>query len=204
MLIVGLTGNIGSGKSTVAQMIARRGVTVIDADTLARDAVAPGSSALQRIVDRWGRGILAPDGTLDRAALRARVFGHLVELDALNTIMHPEIGRRRDALIADARLRGENVVLCDIPLLFEAQLDRVVDTVILVDAPRETRLERLITKRGLARSVAEAIMATQLSSEHRRELADFVIDNDATLDDLEARVAEVWRSVEKRVADASS
>jgi dephospho-CoA kinase len=204
MLIVGLTGNIGSGKSTVAQMIARRGVTVIDADTLARDAVAPGSSALQRIVDRWGRGILAPDGTLDRAALRARVFGHLVELDALNTIMHPEIGRRRDALIADARLRGENVVLCDIPLLFEAQLDRVVDTVILVDAPRETRLERLITKRGLARSVAEAIMATQLSSEHRRELADFVIDNDGTLDDLEARVAEVWRSVEKRVADASS
>jgi dephospho-CoA kinase len=204
MLIVGLTGNIGSGKSTVAQMIARRGVTVIDADTLARDAVAPGSSALQRIVDRWGRGILAQDGTLDRAALRARVFGHLVELDALNTIMHPEIGRRRDALIADARLRGENVVLCDIPLLFEAQLDRVVDTVILVDAPRETRLERLITKRGLARSVAEAIMATQLSSEHRRELADFVIDNDATLDDLEARVAEVWRSVEKRVADASS
>jgi dephospho-CoA kinase len=204
MLVVGLTGNIGSGKSTVAQMIARRGVTVIDADTLARDAVTPGSAALQRIVDRWGRGILAADGTLDRAALRARVFGHLAELDALNTIMHPEIGRRRDALIAEARWRGERVVLCDIPLLFEVQLDRAVDMVILVDAPRETRLERLVIRRGLVRSVAEAIMSTQLSSEHKRELADFVIDNDGTLDDLDARVSEVWRAVEQRAAGASA
>ena len=204
MLVVGLTGNIGSGKSAVAQMIARRGVTVIDADMLAREAVAPGSSALQRIVERWGRGILAADGALDRAALRARVFGHLAELDALNTIMHPEVGRRRDALIAEARLRGERVVLCDIPLLFEVQLDRVVDLVILIDAPRESRLERLVTMRGLARPVAEAIMATQLSSEHRRELADFVIDNNGTLEDLEARVSEVWRSVEERAAAASS
>jgi dephospho-CoA kinase len=204
MLVVGLTGNIGSGKSTVAQMIARRGVTVIDADMLAREAVTPGSSALQRIVDRWGRGILAADGTLDRGALRTRVFGHLAELDALNSIMHPEIGRRRDALIAEARSRGERVVLCDIPLLFEAHLDRAVDMVILVDASREMRLERLITGRGLARSVAEAIMATQLSSEHRRRLADFVIDNDGTLDDLEARVSEAWRAVEQRAAEASA
>ncbi|HVT38599.1 MAG TPA: dephospho-CoA kinase [Gemmatimonadaceae bacterium] len=204
MLVVGLTGNIGSGKSTVAQMIARRGVTVIDADMLARESVAPGSAALPRIVERWGRGILAPDGSLDRAALRARVFGHLAELDALNTIMHPEIGRRRDRLIAEARRRGERVVLCDIPLLFEVKLDRAVDVVILVDAARETRLERLVAGRGLVRSVAAAIMATQLTSEHTRERADFVIDNDGTLDHLEALVNEVWRAVEKLASEASA
>ena len=204
MLVVGLTGNIGSGKSTVATLIAQRGVTVIDADALAREAVRPGSPALARIAELWGRDILAPDGSLDRAALRARVFTHLSELDALNAIVHPEVGRRRDALIADARRRGDRVVVCDIPLLFEVHLDRVMDLVILVDAPRAIRLERLITTRGISRSVAEAIMTTQLSAEHKRELADFVVDNSGTLQELERRVTDLWKSIETRIPEAST
>jgi dephospho-CoA kinase len=196
MLVVGLTGGIGTGKSTVAGLLAARGVTVIDADVLAREAVAPGSPAFEQIVARWGAAIVGPDGTLDRAALRARVFSHLSELDALNTIVHPEVGRRSDALVAAARARGERVVLCDIPLLFEAHLEHKVDVVVLVDAPPEVRLERLVTKRGLSRAVAEAIMRTQLSSEQKREAADYVIENDGTIEALEARVSDVWRQIE--------
>ena len=197
MLVVGLTGNIGSGKSTVARMLEERGVPVIDADVLARDAVAAGSPALAAIVARWGAGMLAADGSLDRAALRRIVFGNPAERRALDAIVHPEIKARRDRLVAAARVRGDRVLVCDIPLLFEAGLEDEVDVVLLIDAPRELRLERLVRDRGLSRAEALAMIDAQLPSGEKRARSDYVIDNDGTLDALRTRAGETWRSIER-------
>jgi dephospho-CoA kinase len=198
MLVVGLTGNIASGKSSVARMLAARGVHVIDADILAREAVGPGSPALARIVERWGRGTVGADGALDRAALRALVFDDRSELDALNAIVHPEVRRRRDALLEAARAAGERMVVCDIPLLYEAGLEGDVDVVVLVDAPEEMRLERLMRDRRLSRAEAAAMIAAQMPSGHKRERADYVIDNSGAPDAVEARVNEVWNAISAR------
>jgi dephospho-CoA kinase len=197
MLVVGLTGNIGSGKSTVARMLEERGVPVIDADVLARDAVAAGSPALAAIVARWGAGMLAADGSLDRAALRRIVFGNPAERRALDAIVHPEIKARRDRLVAAARVRGDRVLVCDIPLLFEAGLEDEVDVVLLIDAPRELRLERLVRDRGLSRAEALAMIDAQLPSGEKRARSDYVIDNDGTRDALRTRAGETWRSIER-------
>lgn len=196
MRIVGLTGNIGSGKSTVTRLLAERGAAVIDADVLARDAVAPGTPALARIVERWGLAMLAADGTLDRAALRQRVFGTAAELDALNAIVHPEVGRRRDLALARHRADGVPLVVCDIPLLFEAGLADRVDTIVLVDAPLELRLDRLVRDRGLAPAEARRMIAAQLPAERKRARADFIVDNSGSRDALAARVDEVWRALQ--------
>src|SRR5438094_10026859 len=118
MLIVGLTGNIGSGKSTVAQLFSERGATIIDADVLARRAVERGTPVFDQIVARWGSAVLAPDGHLDRAALRRVVFGDQAQLEELNRIVHPEVERMRQRLVEQARARGDRIVVCDIPLLF--------------------------------------------------------------------------------------
>src|SRR5919199_5254234 len=144
MLLVGLTGNIASGKSTVARMLAERGATVIDADVLARRAVEAGTPAYAKVVERWGRKVLAADGGLDRAALRGIVFSNPAELEELNAIVHPEVERMRDRLVAEARARGDRVVICDIPLLFERGIADEFDRIVLVDAPRPLRLERLV------------------------------------------------------------
>lgn len=198
MLVVGLTGNIASGKTTVARALAARGVHVIDADVLARDAVLPGSPALARIVERWGRSVLAADGTLDRAALRAQVFGDHAERVALEQIVHPEVGRQRGVLLAAAKAAGERVVVCDIPLLFEAHLEDDVDVVVLVDAPAEVRLGRLVAERGLARDEAAAMIAAQMPAGMKRKRSDHVIDNAGTRDALVARVDDVWRAITTR------
>jgi len=197
MLVVGLTGNIGSGKSTVARMLAERGVTVIDADVLARDAVAAGSPALAAIVARWGAGMLAADGSLDRAALRRVVFASTAERLALDVIVHPEIKARRDKQVAAARARGERVIVCDIPLLFEAGLEAEVDVVLLIDAPRDVRLERLVRDRGLSRAEALAMIDAQLPSGEKRARSAYVIDNDGTRDALRTRADETWRSIDR-------
>jgi dephospho-CoA kinase len=200
MIVVGLTGNIASGKSTVAQLLAARGVRIIDADVLAREAVAPGTRALDAIAARWGRGILGADGALDRAALRRIVFGNPVERAALDAIVHPEVKARRDALLAAARARHERVVVCDIPLLFEADLVRDVDLVLLVDAPRDVRLERLMRARGLSSAEATAMIDAQLPSEQKRARSNYVIDNDGSLATLAARVDGAWKFVESQGA----
>ncbi len=197
MLVVGLTGNIGSGKSTVARLLAARGVPVIDADVLAREAVAPGSPALAAIVARWGPGMRAADGSLDRAALRRIVFANPTDRAALDTIVHPAVKAGRDALLAAARDRGERVVVCDIPLLFETGIEKDVDVVMLVDAPAELRLARLMHDRHLARNEALAMIDAQLLSESKRAKSDYVIDNDGTQDALAERVDETWRSIER-------
>ena len=195
MLLVGLTGNIASGKSTVAQLLSEHGATIIDADVLARRAVERGSPAFDAIIRRWGTSVQAPDGHLDRAALRRTVFGNPKELEALNNIVHPEVEQLRDKRIAEARARGDRIVVCDIPLLFEKKMVDGFDTIVLVDAPRPLRLERLVQDRGLRETEAMDMIAAQMPAELKRARADFVIDNAGTLTELERKVDDVWASL---------
>lgn len=195
MFIVGLTGNIGSGKSTVAQLLSERGATIIDADVLARRAVEHGTEAYRAIVERWGTSILAPDAMLDRGALRRIVFSDQSELEQLNTIVHPEVERMRAALVEQALQRGDQLVVCDIPLLFERRMTEEFDRIVLVDAPRPVRLERLVRERGLRETEAMDMIVAQMPAELKRARANFVIDNDTTLTALDARVAEVWSAL---------
>ena len=192
MLLVGLTGNIASGKSTVSRMLSERGATIIDADVLARAAVELGTRGYERIVERWGDAVLAPDGHLDRAALRRIVFSNPDELEQLNAIVHPEVERMRDRLVREARERGDRIVVADIPLLFERHLGDHFDRIILIDAPREIRLERLVSDRGLREPEAMEMIAAQMPAELKRARADFVIDNDNTLEALGRKVEATW------------
>jgi dephospho-CoA kinase len=203
MLLVGLTGNIGSGKSTVAQLLGERGATIIDADVLARRAVEQGTTAYRGIVERWGTSILAPDGGVDRAALRRIVFSEPAELEQLNALVHPEVERMRVALVEQARQRGDRLVVCDIPLMFERKLTDGFDCIVLVDAPRPVRLDRLVRERGLRETEAMAMIVAQMPAELKRARADFVIDNEGTLTQLDERVTEVWSALQAE-ADAAA
>ena len=192
--VVALTGNIASGKSEVARLLAERGAVLIDSDVLAREVVAPGTDGYGEIVARWGHEVVAPNGNLDRAALRRLVFADARQREALNAIVHPRISARRDALLTEARSAGARVVVCDIPLLFESGLQHDFDRVVLVDAPEPERLRRLLA-RGLSAEEAERIMAAQMPSAEKRAAADYVIDNDGMLEDLERKVDDVWRRI---------
>jgi dephospho-CoA kinase len=195
MFLVGLTGNIGSGKSTVAQLLSERGATIIDADVLARRAVEPGTDAHRSIAERWGTSILGADGMLDRAALRRIVFSDPAELEQLNAIVHPEVERMRAELVERARQRGDRLVVCDIPLLFERRMTEGFERIVLVDAPRPVRLERLVRERGLRETEAMDMIVAQMPAELKRARADFVIDNDGSLTALDQRVSEVWTAL---------
>ncbi|MGH7718262.1 MAG: dephospho-CoA kinase [Gemmatimonadaceae bacterium] len=197
MLLVGLTGNIASGKSAVSRLLEERGATIIDADVLARQVVAVGTPAYKAIVDRWGANVVAEDGTLDRGALREQVFQETDELEALNAIVHPEVARLRTRFVREARERGDRIVVCDIPLLFERHLVDDFDKVVLVDAPRPLRLERLVRDRGLSETEAMNMIAAQMPAELKRARADIIIDNSGTREELESRVAEVWSELER-------
>ena len=159
---------------------------------LARDAVAPGTTELERLVEHFGTGVLQDDGTLDRAALRRRVFTDPVARDALNAIIHPAVARLRAQRVAEAAARGDAVVISDIPLLFEVGLEHAFDGVILVDAPAPVRLERLIRDRGLSREEAQAMMDAQWPAERKRAGATWIIDNDGPRAQLTTRVADLW------------
>ena len=198
MRIIGLTGNIAAGKSAVAARLAALGAHLVDADLLAREAVAPGSPALADIVARWGPAVLTPAGTLDRAALRRIVFSDARERAALDAIVHPEVARRRETAVAAAEAAGAEIVVCDIPLLFEAGLEDTVDAIILVDAPESVRRERLIRDRGLSLAEANAMLAAQMPSEQKRARADYVIDNAGTRDALAEQVDALWRTLDPR------
>jgi dephospho-CoA kinase len=197
MLLVGLTGNIASGKSIVSRMFAERGATVIDADVLARQAVEAGTPAYHAIVERWGPKVVTPEGLLDRGSLRERVFSEPDQLEALNAIVHPEIMRRRDELVEEARQRGDRVVVCDIPLLFERRLVEHFDRIVLVDAPRPLRFERLVNDRELSEAEAMKMIAAQMPAELKRARADFIIDNTGTQAELAERVNQVWTALEQ-------
>jgi len=201
MILIGLTGNIASGKSEVARMLADRGATVIDADVLAREAVQPDTQALRDIVKRWGKEVLDDDGSLNRAALRQIVFADQSELDALNRIVHPGVTRLRDREIAIARERGDALVVCVIPLLFERNLVEEFDVIVLVDSPRPVRLERLVTTRGLDHTDAMNMIAAQMPAELKRARADYVIENTGSLEDLERDVDALWSSLQRNAVE---
>lgn len=178
-------------------MLADRGATLIDADVLAREAVEPDTQALRDIVKRWGKDVLKSDGSLDRGALRQIVFADQNELDALNRIVHPGVTRLRDREIAKARARGDQLVVCVIPLLFERNLVEEFDAIVLVDAPRPVRLERLVRTRGLDETDAMNMIVSQMPAELKRARADYVIENNGSLEDLERDVDALWSSLQR-------
>jgi dephospho-CoA kinase len=195
MLSVALTGNIGAGKSTVADLFRRWGAIVIDADALVREAQAPGSPALAEIAARFGRDMLRADGTLDREALRARVLRDADELAALNRIMHPRVHQRRRELLEQAGQQGHRIVVSDIPLLFEAGDPTEFAAVVLVDAPEPLRRERLLASRQVPAGELDRLIAAQLGSAAKRLRSDYVIENDGDLGALERSAATVWQAL---------
>ena len=192
MLNVALTGNIAAGKSTVVDLFRGWGATIIDADQLVREAQQPGTEVMQAIAFRFGRDVILPGGELDRKALRGKVMGDDASLADLNAIVHPAVRRERDRLLAEARRRGDRLVINDIPLLFEAADPSDFDLVILVDAPPEVRLERLIKTRGMKKDAAVQALKAQQPAETKRARSDLVIDNGGTLADLERSARHVW------------
>ena len=186
---VGLTGGLGSGKSTVAALFGEHGAVIIDADVVAREVVRAGTPGFAAVVARFGPGVVGPDGELDRAALARIVFADGAALDELNAIVHPLVGSR-SAELAAAVPPGA-VVVHDIPLLAENGLADRFDTVVVVEADREIRLARL-AERGLTRAEAEARMAAQATDEQRRAIADEIVRNDGDLDSLARQVDRLW------------
>ncbi len=203
MLNVALTGNIAAGKSTVVELFRRWGATIVDADELVRQAQAPGGEVLAAIVRRFGSDVLAPDGSLDRAALRSKVMGDQAALDALNTIVHPAVRRRRDQLAREARERGDVLVVNDIPLLFEVLDPGEFDAVLLVDAGVALRRTRLRAMRGLSNEEADRMIAAQMPAERKRPRSHFVIDNDGSVAELELAARAVFKELRRRAARAA-
>jgi dephospho-CoA kinase/glycine cleavage system H protein len=199
MIRIGLTGNIASGKSSVARLLAEHGARVIDADVLAREAVEPGTPALAAIVTRFGAQVLRADGRLDRAALRARVFGDSEALEALNAIVHPEVARLRAERAKAAEAEGVAVLVDEIPLLFEDGLADQFDAIVFVDAPEAVRLGRLMHDRGLPERDARAMMSSQAAVAPKRARATWIVENDGSREALAARVDDVWRAMLARL-----
>lgn len=198
MLKVGLTGNIAAGKSTVADVWRSLGATVVDADELSRRAVDPGTPAHSAIAAEWGEQVMEPDGGLDRAALRRIVFADPAARERLEQIVHPAVAGLREELYREAEARGERIVVADIPLLFEVGLVDEFDVVVLVDAPEEVRLARLVGDRGLDPVEAQRMIAAQMSSALKRARADYVIENSGELPAVKLRAREVWEELERR------
>jgi dephospho-CoA kinase len=198
MLSVALTGNIGAGKTTVAELFRRWGATIIDADALVREVQAPGQPALREIAARFGDDLIRADGTLDRSKLRARALQDPGELEALNRIVHPRVHRRRKQLLAEAESRGDRIVVSDIPLLFEAADPAEFDVIVLVDAAEPLRRSRLRASRALPAEEVDRLMAAQLPSALKRSRSDYVLENDGDLRALERSAATVWQALVAR------
>jgi dephospho-CoA kinase len=197
LLLVGLTGGIGAGKSTVAELLAARGAVIIDADQVARAVVEPGQPALKKLVERFGEGILDADGRLERSELAKLVFGDDEARLDLEAITHPAINDEFSRRVVDAPT--DAVVVLDVPLLAESEQarKRPYQTVIVVEAPRDVRLERL-EARGVDRADAEARMAAQAGDEERRKIATHVVDNARDRADLERQIDEIWADLERQ------
>jgi dephospho-CoA kinase len=201
MLLVGLTGGIASGKSTVSAMLAERGAELIDADHIARQVVMPGSPAWCKIRDHFGPEVLFPDGSIDRQALADIVFADPAKLTVLNEITHPEIfARIADRL--EAHQGQDVVVVLDAALLIETGLAEGVDVVIVTHSPREIQVERLAA-RGLPERDAGSRIAAQIEPTQRLARADIVIDNSGSLEELSRRVDEVWEELQRRLKERS-
>lgn len=192
MLLIGLTGGIGAGKSTVSRALARRGAVVVDADRIAREVVEPGGAAYDAVVDRFGAAVLHEDGTLNRPALASVVFSDPRALEDLNRLTHPAITRVIAARIAD-HAGEDRVVVLDIPLLDAARRDVYpFDAVVVVDVPVEVAVGRLVAQRGIDEADARARVAAQISREERLALADIVVDNSGTPAALEEDLRRLW------------
>lgn len=190
MILVGLTGGIGAGKSTVSALLAARGAVIIDADAITHELQRAGTPVLAAIAERFGDGVLTPDGELDRPALAEIVFNDADELAALNAIVHPAVGAEMAGRLA-AEAETDHVVVLDVPLLVESGRADMAG-IVVVDVPPEVALDRLVHQRGVPEADARARMARQASREERLAKADRTIDNSGTRDELEAQVDEVW------------
>jgi dephospho-CoA kinase len=194
VLLVGLTGGIGGGKSTVARMLAERGAVVIDADDLARRAVDPGTPGLDRLVEAFGREVLAADGGLDRERMAALAFSDPDARRRLEAVVHPEVAR----LLAEElqrHLDGDDVVVYSVPLLVERNLGAMMDVVVTVSAGTDDRVRRLAADRGMDESQVRERMAAQVSDAEREAAADVVLRNDGSLAELEEQVQRLWASL---------
>ena len=199
MLLVGLTGGIGSGKTTVARMLEARGAVVFDADLLARDAVEPGTPGYRQVVERFGPNVLAPGGDIDREALAAMVFADPAARRDLEAILHPEI-RRLFAESTEAYRDTDTVVVFSAPLLVETGMHTAFEVLVVVSTPLETQVRRLMRDRGMSESDIRDRIAAQLPLEEKAEAADILIDNDGTLEELETQVDRLWTELLARTA----
>jgi dephospho-CoA kinase len=198
MLRVGLTGGIGSGKSEVSRRLAAYGARVIDADALAREVVAPQTPGLAAVVAEFGPRVLRPDGSLDREKLASIVFANDEKRARLNEIVHPLVGERAEELAAAAP--DDAIIVYDIPLLAENNLAGLYDVVVVVDAPEETQIRRLIMRRTMTEEAARARITAQATRAQRRAIADYVIDNSGTMEQLAAQVHVLWTELLRREA----
>ncbi len=201
MLRVGLTGTVGAGKSTVGRLFEAWGACRIDADRLAREAVAPGTRGLEAVREAFGDVVLDAEGALDRAEMRRRVFGDAEARRRLEAIVHPEVRRLLEVRAGEARSRGCDVMVAEVPLLLEGEMEDDFDVVVVVDAPADRRRRWIEEERGVDRATFEAIEGAQWSAERKRSAADVVLVNDGTLDELEARAREVWEGLVRRVRE---
>ena len=191
MLLVGVTGGIGSGKSTVARLLDRRGAVVIDADQLAREAISKGTPGFGRVVDAFGAEVLTPEGDLDRAALARRIFSDPVQKAALEAIVHPEVARRFGELVEGYRAT-DRIVVYVTPLLVELGLAPAFDVVVVVTASPHLRVSRVASGRGLSPDEVRERMAAQATDDQRMEVAHVLVDNDGSLAELEPQVDRLW------------
>lgn len=192
MRVIGLTGGIGTGKSTVSRLLREMGVTVVDADEAARAVQAKGAEGLRLIVEEFGPEVLTPGGELDRARLAGVVFEDPEARRRLNDIVHPLVRRWMAERQVEAEERGDPVVVLDIPLLYESRGDAAFDAVLLVYAPKELQVRRLVEQRGMTEQEALARIAAQMPIEDKRRRTPHVIDNTGSLDDLRAEVRRAW------------
>jgi dephospho-CoA kinase len=202
VLVVGLTGGVGAGKSTVADLLAAHGAVVIDADVIARAVVEPGTEGFAQVMDAFGDEVLYHDGSLDRKALAALVFRDPEARAELEAIVHPLVRRQSDLMTALAD--DDAIVVHDVPLLAETGRTEGYDVIVVVDAPETVRTERLLLSRGWNRASAQARMDAQASREDRLAIADEVIVNDGDLDGLERQVDALWERLQERAVGVSS
>ena len=196
MLLLGLTGGIGSGKSTVSAVLAQRGAVVIDADAVVRDLQSPGGAVLAAMVEHFGEGILRPDGSLDRQAVADIVFNDPDELKALNAIVHPKVGEEIDRRIAAER-DTDHVVILDVPLLVESEAYET-EGIIVVDTDPEIAVARLVAHRGFKAEDAWARIKLQATREQRLAKAAFVVPNDGTSEELSEHIDACWAWIESK------
>ena len=199
MLLVGLTGGIASGKSVVAARLAEHGAVVVDADQIAREVVEPGTPALARIAEEFGPEVIAPDGRLDRAALGAVIFADEAKRRILNSITHPAVLELSQQRFAEAAAADPGaIVVYDVPLLSEARGKAEFDVVVVVSAPEEVRIERMVSLRGMTHAEAESRIRSQVPEADRRALADILIESGGSLDETLAQADAVWDQLAQR------